>query len=661
MSAVLSKTDMHFSDELSAPVVVIGTGPVGICFVEELLNQNSSMPVIIYGNEPWEPYNRVRLAGLLTGELGLDGIGNVLKLSNNNKVVQHHNCEITKIDYINKKVYDRYGKCQPYSKLVIATGSTPHVPNIEGINKSGVFTFRDMNDVQKLAARRVRSRKVVVLGGGLLGLEAARGLQKYNTEVTVVEHATRLMPQQLDNKSSEMLREHMLLKRVQVILKNGVKEVIGTEKVEAIKLHSGRKIECDTLVVATGIKPNTRLALDVGIAVGKGIRVNDQMQTNKEDVYAIGECAEHRDKVYGLVAPGLEQAAVAAYSINGGESYFTGSQTATRLKVAGVSVFSSGITEEHEDHLQHRSFIWQSICGQLYRKLIFKRNKLVGVIAYGEWGSTRRIQETITKHRTIWPWQIKSFLNNGELWSKATIGDVSEWPSGTVICQCRNVDRGTLTESIAKGNCSIEALKIDTGASSVCGTCKPLLTRLIGAEKIDKEEGSGTLSWAAAITLFISLVVLLSPEIPFAGTVQVNIPWDNLWRDGLAKQISGFGLLGAAIIVSLISIRKRVNKISFGNFSYWRIVHVVLGCVAVLTLIAHTGFRLGSNLNLYLMLSFLGVLLSGAVVSGAIGLQHLLPMGAIKSVREMSIWTHIILLWPLPVLLGFHVFKSYWF
>ena len=661
MSAVLSKKDMHFTDELSAPVVVIGTGPVGIRFVEELLSQNPSMPVVIYGNEPWEPYNRVRLAGLLTGELSLDGIGNVLKLSKNNKVVQHHNCEITKIDHINKKVVDKLGNSQSYSKLVIATGSKPHIPSIKGIDKAGVFTFRDMNDVQELVARRVRSRKVIVLGGGLLGLEAARGLQKYNTEVIVVDHANRLMPQQLDELAGEKLREHMLLKRVQVFLNDGVKEIVGDRKIKAVKFLSGKIIECDTLVVATGIKPNIRLALDDGIAVGRGIRVNDQMQTNKEDVYAIGECSEHRDKVYGLVAPGLEQAAVAAYSINGGKSYFTGSQTVTRLKVAGVSVFSSGTTGEHEDHSQHLSFSWQSICGQLYRKLIFKRNKLVGVIAYGEWAASHRIQETITKQRIIWPWQIKNFLSDGELW-KETVGEgVSAWPANAVICQCRNLDRGTLSESIAKGNCSVDALRNATGASSVCGSCKPLLIELVGAKTIEKEEGSRTLSWAAAITLFISLVVLLSPEIPFASTVRVNIPWDNLWRDGLAKQISGFSLLGAAIIVSLISIRKRVNKISFGNFSYWRIVHVVLGCVAVLTLIAHTGFRLGSNLNLYLMLSFLGVLLSGAVVSGAIGLQHLLPMGVIKSVREMSVWTHIMLLWPLPVLLGFHVFKSYWF
>jgi nitrite reductase (NADH) large subunit len=153
----------------------------------------------------------------------------------------------------------------------------------------------------------------------------------------------------------------------------------------------------------------------------------------------------------------------------------------------------------------------------------------------------------------------------------------------------------------------------------------------------------------------------LAPAIPFADSVRTPLQWDLLWRDSLAKQISGFSLLGLAVLVSLISLRKRVKSVSFGAFADWRLVHVLVGGLAVATLIAHTGLRLGHHLNLYLMLSFAGLLLAGAVASGAIGLQHALPRGLAKRTRELSLWMHILLLWPLPALLGLHVLKTYWF
>jgi len=661
MSAVFKETGLQAQADSMPPVVVVGTGPVGVCFVEELLKRDPEAPVVIYGNEPWEPYNRVRLAGLLTGELNLASIQNVIRQNKEHQVVQHHNCEIVAIDTELKKVYDKFGNEQVYSKLVLATGSKPHIPNIEGIDKAGVYTFRDMNDVQKLVARRVRSRRVVVLGGGLLGLEAARGLQKYNTDVTVVEHSTHLMSQQLDEEAGELLREHMLLKRVHIVLKDAVKKVVGDSKIKAIKLNSGRIFECDTLVVAAGIKPNIQLALDAGIAVGRGIRVDDQMQTNKEGVYAIGECAEHREKVYGLVAPGLEQASVAAYSVTGGKSNFKGSQTVTRLKVAGVSVFSAGLTSEHEINSQLRRISWSDKSGSSYRKLIFNRSRLVGVIAYGEWSETQRIQDMVSSKRFVWPWQIKTFRSEGSLWKDSDNNCVSAWPSSAIICQCKSVDRGTLSNAISAGCSSIEALREETGASSVCGSCKPLLAEMVGEKTIEKEQGSRTLIWTAGMTIALASLILLAPSIPFSETVQKSLQVDILWRDGLLKQITGFSLLAAAVLVSLITIRKRIKSVTLGAFSKWRVLHVIIGVTTIAALVGHTGMRLGNNLNFYLMICFMGIVLAGGIASGAIGLQHVIPRGTGKLLREMSMWAHIMLLWPLPVLLGFHIFKSYWF
>lgn len=661
MSAVLEENSFYHNTHAPAPVVVVGTGPVGIRFVVELLTRDPHSRVVIYGNEPWEPYNRVRLSGLLTGELDLSSIHNPLKLNTHHNVLQHHNCEIVAIDRENKQVIDRHGNVQPYSQLILATGSTPHIPNIEGIRKPGVFTFRNLNDAQKLIARSTRSRRTVVLGGGLLGLETARGLNKHNTEVIVIDHARHLMAQQLDDRAGSMLRDHMLSQNIQVVLGDSVKCVLGDDRVTGIELRSNHKIECDTIVLAAGIKPNLDLARVASIAIGRGIRVNDQMQTSDADVFAIGECAEHRGRIYGLVAPGLEQARVAALKITGGKSQYTGAQSITRLKVAGVSVFSVGPTSERDAYSHLNSLIWRSADNNYYRKLLFQRNRLIGAIAYGDWTENNRLQDLVQRTRYVWPWQRKRFLREGNLWSAQDDANVSEWPANAIVCQCANVSRGTLSMAVQAGHGSVKSLCTQTGASSICGSCKPLLADLLGSKTIEPEKGNRTLVWTGVVSLLLAFTMLFAPAIPFADSVQVKLQWDQLLRDSLLKQISGFSLLGLGVLISLISLRKRVSHIRLGDFSYWRVIHVVLGTFIALTLVAHTGLRLGFNLNLYLMLSFVSLMLVGAIASGVIGLQHVLPRRVSKQTREMSLWSHILLLWPLPALLSFHVLKSYWF
>lgn len=659
MSAVLQETLVTPAARDQAPIVVVGTGPVGIRVVEELLKREPTAHILVYGDEPGEPYNRVRLSSLLSGEINLPGILNPLRLPDDHRVVQHQDCEVVAIDRARRVITDRTGTTQHYSKLVLATGSRPRIPVIEGIDKQGIFTFRNLDDAQQLMARR--SRRAVVVGGGLLGLEAARGLQRYYTEVFVIEHANRLMAQQLDEGAAELLRERMLALHVRVVLSDSVKRVLGDASVAGVELRSGRDIPCDTLVVATGIRPNIELARDAGLSVGRGIRVNDQMQTSDPHIYAVGECAEHRDQVYGLVAPGLEQAGVAAHCIHGGESRYPGSQAATRLKVAGVKVFSIGCTGEGEVTSLLRTLVFRGADSRGYRKLLLRRNRVVGAIAYGDWPEINRVQEAVQHTRYIWPWQQRRFLKTGRLWPEQAAADVADWPAGAVVCQCTNVTRGTLSQAIQAGHGSVEALCAHTGASSVCGSCKPLVAELAGAQEVAAEPGSRTLLWTAIVTLVAALAFLLSPAIPFPDSVQVPLRWDLLWRDSLLKQISGFTLLGIGALVSIISLRKRLTRFSFGAFAGWRLVHVLLGTLAVITLIGHTGLRLGYNLNLLLMLDFLALLLVGAAASGVIGLQQILPRARARRTREVSLWLHILLLWPLPALLGFHIFKTYWF
>jgi nitrite reductase (NADH) large subunit len=576
-------------------------------------------------------------------------------------VVQRHNCEVAAIDRDRCLVRDRFGNSQPYSRLVLATGSRPHVPNIEGVDKAGVFTFRNLDDAQQLIARRTRSRHAVVLGGGLLGLEAARGLQKHHTAITVVEHENRLMSQQLDLEAAELLRGHILALGIQVSLGDSVRRVLGDTRISGVELLSGRIIACDTLVISTGIRPNLALARDAGIAVGRGIRVNDRMQTSDPLVYAIGECAEHRGRIYGLVAPGLEQAGVAAHHVAGGTANFTGSLVATRLKVVGVKVFSAGRSGEQQAIRQLKTLTWRSADNSRYRKLLLQRNRLIGAVAGGDWDESIRVQESVQGDRYLWPWQYRRFLRHGRLWPERDAGAVNEWPAGAVVCQCTGTTRGTLGATLQAGHCTLEALSAQTGAGSVCGSCRPLLAELTGNQPLAPEPGSRTLLWTGAAALLLALAILLVPPIPFPDSVQWALRWDLLWRDSLIKQISGFGLLAMGVAVSFISLRKRVKRVRFGPFASWRTLHVLLGTLAAAILVAHTGLRLGQHLNLYLMLCFTGLLLAGAVAGAVVGRQHALPRGLVKRVRVWSLWAHILLLWPLPALLGFHVLKTYWF
>jgi nitrite reductase (NADH) large subunit len=326
-----------------------------------------------------------------------------------------------------------------------------------------------------------------------------------------------------------------------------------------------------------------------------------------------------------------------------------------------VSVFSAGRTGERDNISQLRTVSWRSYDSGAYRKLLLQRNRLVGVIAYGEWGETSRAQESVQHARRLWPWQIRRFLRYGRLWPEQDASNVCNWPAATVVCQCTNTTRGALDTAIRAGHSTLDALCAHTGAASVCGSCKPLLAELTGGQPLVAEKGSRTLIWSAAVSLLAALAILISPAIPYAHSVQIDFRWDLLWRESLIKQISGFSLLGIGIMVSLISLRKRIKRFSLGSFTSWRVIHVLLGLLAVATLVAHTGLRLGDHLNLYLMLIFIGLLLAGAIASGVIGLQHVLPQSLARRTRELSLWIHIGLLWPLPGLLGFHILKTYWF
>ena len=662
MNALNANTFQHeFIHADLEPIVIIGNGPVGIRILEEILQREPERAIVIYGDEPWEPYDRVKLSLLLADRICTEEINTVTRFDYKENVIKKFNCPVISIDRNAKQVIDIYGQRQNYSRLVIATGSSPHIPAISGIEKKGVYTFRNLSDAQYLQARKVRARRVVVLGGGLLGVEAARAMKRFNTEVIIIENKPKLLGDLLDDEASEILRAYLSEQKIKVYLQDKVVKIGGEQSVELVILSSGLKLECDTIIISTGIKPNIELALNAELQVGKGIKVNDQMRTVDESIYAVGECAEHRNKVYGIVAPGFEQANVAAQAICGQQSSYQGSITASKLKIVEKNILSIG--EANEEYcVGKKHYIFRDRSAEVYRKIILKNGCLVGAIATGTWHEQNLIQQTIFKQQRIWPWQLYRFLRTGLLWPEGDVKQITNWPATTVICNCTGVTRGKISTALQQGCTSLTELKSSTGVSSVCGSCQPLLQAMLNVTATTQRVPTNrTLLAMSLLTLLIISFFYYFGSLSYLSSAVSSPHWDVIWRDGTLKQISGFTVLGIVLAGLLLSLRKRWKIFYWKDYAFWRVLHVALGVLVILALLVHTGFRFGNNLNYYLMTLFVALITVGSFTSATIALAHKFNPIWARRIQSVTTWIHILLFWPVPVLLGFHILKSYYF
>ncbi len=654
-------------------VVVIGSGPVGMRFVKELLKKHPLAHIQLYGNEPFQPYNRVQLSALLAGEVTRDDIDLSLPDADTHPNFKYIIATVKQVDTENKFITDGNGELTPFDKLVFATGARAHVPNIPGVDQTGVYTFRNLKDTEFLYTRVTSARHVVVVGGGLLGLEAARALSRLNTQVTLVQQASRLMNRQLDETAAAMLQQQVEALGIRVITSSGVrsihsaKEVVpGRSSVTGVTTYAGEAIECDTVVLCAGIKPNTELARESKIKVANGIVVNDDLQTSDDAVYAIGECCEHHGETYGLVNPGLEQAAIAADVVSGGNAKYLGSLTVSRLKVVGQKVYSMGEVADLARRPFQTEVVFEDKKQGTYRKCVFLRGKLIGALAFGEWPELNRVQEAFKQGRTFFPWQLLVFRLTGRLWLNAQSEDVTQWPIETVVCQCNNITQGELTHQLSLGCASVVELSNTTGAGTVCGSCKPLLSQLVeqhsgNVAAREKESGWAPVLVGSVMAILLAILLIFQPEAQVSDSVQTQGWFEHIWNDGFWKQVTGFSLLGLTLIGLLMSLRKRVGWAWMGKFSHWRTVHTVLGMSCVALLIFHTGFHLGTNLNQLLMINFLAVIVLGAGAGAVVALSHKLSASSSMMVRKTWTWLHILVTWPLPALLATHILSVYFF
>lgn len=635
-------------------VVVVGNGPVGVHFVNQLLHLGWAGDILVFGEESSPPYNRVQLSAYLNHEISFAELQN--PLIDDECVMQKRRCRIVEINVADKEVTDQYGDRYQYTYLVLATGSRPHIPNIPGCDLERVYRFRDIKDTDLLFARLARSRHIVIVGGGLLGLETAKAMRRYSTAVTVIQHTPGLMNRQLDAEASLRIQGFAEKAEINFKLNVRVKEICGVTSVEKLLLSDGSELDCDTLVFATGITPNTELALAAKIKIRQGIQVDSSLQTSAEKIFAIGECADFGGQVFGLVAPGLEQASILAANLMGDARRYTGSTLVTELKVLGLKVFSMG--KVSEEFAGQRDDSWEYRAEDSYRRIFLNNNRIVGAVAVGPWKEVKAVQDALSRNKRLWFWQKIRFQAEGQLFSNAR-QTLDSMPATTMICNCRQVSLGEIRSCMAQGHADLDALVTQLGVTTVCGTCRPLVAELLQqpVERLPVKTGLMGLALFSALLL---VIFLISPPLAISQTVQ-EWSFDWLWTDTFARQVSGFTMLGLIVVSLLVSLRKRFRWVRFLSFDIWRNTHVVLTSLALSVLVVHTGISFGSGINRWLILDFLLIVLVGFGSALFAAMEGRWSSVGIKSVKRGLVLGHIITFWPLPILLGFHIASVYYF
>jgi nitrite reductase (NADH) large subunit len=385
---------------MSESLVIVGNGMAAARLVDELAKAAlGRYAIAVIGAEPRLAYNRVLLSSVLAGETASHEIE--LKPANwwrDRGVTLKYGCAVDEIDVGRRELKIAHEESIGFSKLVLATGSSALRLNVPGAELPGVNTFRDSRDVDLLLALASAKKRVVVVGGGLLGLEAAYGLAKAGASVTLVHLMDRLMERQLDAPAGALLKSLVEKKGINVLLNASTARIVGQRRVEGVELTDGRCMDADAVIFAAGIRPNVALAKDAGIPVNRGIVVDDRMQTGTENIFALGECAEHRGICYGLVEPAYEQARVLAQHLAGRRAEYQGSVVATNLKVSGVSVFSAG---EFLGNDRSDAIVLNDFKGGTYKKLVIEDGRLIGAVLVGDTTDALWYLELVRKRDNI--------------------------------------------------------------------------------------------------------------------------------------------------------------------------------------------------------------------------------------------------------------------
>ncbi|TAK09145.1 MAG: NAD(P)/FAD-dependent oxidoreductase [Rhizorhabdus sp.] len=484
-------------------LVVIGNGMAGCRAVEEILARDADRyAVTIFGAEPYVNYNRIMLSPVLAGEKSFDDIViNTAEWYADNGIELVAGDPVIAVDRAERTVTSQSGRTVDYDRLLIATGSDPFIIPVPGKDLPGVISFRDMKDVDTMLAAAGQGGDAVVIGGGLLGLEAAHGLSLRGMKVTVIHLMPTLMERQLDEAAGWLLKTELESRGQTILTGADTAEIFGDGKVEGVRLKDGTEIPASLVVMAVGIRPSTALARKAGLAVGRGIQVDDHMVTSDPAVLAVGECVEHDGNVYGLVAPLWEMCRALADGLVAEPTGYRGSVTSTKLKVSGIDVFSAGDFSGGEGA---EDIVLRDASRGVYKRVVLREDKVVGAVLYGDtadggwYFDLLRKNEDVSEIRDVLIFGQAFAQGGGRADPKAAVAALSD---DAEICGCNGVSKGQVVASIQGGACSLDAVRATCKASASCGSCTGLVETILALTLGDDvESGPRTICKCSSFT-----------------------------------------------------------------------------------------------------------------------------------------------------------------
>ncbi|MBU5443079.1 nitrite reductase large subunit NirB [Paenibacillus sp. MSJ-34] len=517
-------------------LVLIGNGMAGVSALEQVMKLSSSFDITVFGSEPHPNYNRIMLSYVLEGSKSIsDIILNDWNWYRENNITLHTGTTVTHIDTANKTVHTDKGVSVAYDKCIIATGSNPVMLPIPGIDKEGIVSFRDIADCSRMIEAARTFKKAAVIGGGLLGLEAAKGLLGLGMDVTVVHLEDRLMERQLDDEAAAMLKRELERQGLKFAMGKRTVEIAGEQRVSGLRFDDGTELETDFVVMSVGIRPNAELAKTSGINFNRGIIVNDFMQTSAPDVYAVGECCEHRGVSYGLVAPLFEQGMVLAKHICGVETKpYEGSVLSTKLKISGVDVFSTGEFENRPDLQVIRT---QDDWNNTYKKILLRGNRVVGAVLFGDVSESSRLQQWIKTGKEMTKEMYASIMGTGCCGGAEKSNAAAEMADDEIICGCNGVNKKAIVDAIREqGLTTVDEIKAQTGATRSCGGCKPLVEQLLQLELGERYDAVASKQGICGCTALSRDEIVAAIREKGLGTIKETmhvLGWRNL--EGCSK------------------------------------------------------------------------------------------------------------------------------
>ena len=528
-------------------LVVIGNGMAGVAAVEEIIRLSPERyNITIFGKEEYPNYNRVLLADLLTGEKELSDLTlNPFNWYKKHGIKLMSGSPVKEISRRGRTVISEDGTTVSYDILIIATGSLPFIPPVEGVEKKGVLTFRSLGDCERIKERALSAKSAVVVGGGILGLEAAHALKKLDMDVTIVHLMDRLMERQLDEIAALYLKEDLEALGMKVLLGKETVGIGGSDSVESIHFKDGDLIDTDMVVMAAGIKPDITLAASSGIYCERGIVVSDTMQTYDPAIYAVGECAQNRGATFGLVAQVFDHARVLANHLAGDcRMAFKDTPVSTRLKIPGVPIFSAGRIPSVEERGERDAVAamdtgidtieYHDRGARVYKRLFIKDNTLEGLVMYGDVVDGPALFQHIMDGKDISEKRQELLLGPG-VGGRGSGDAVDALPDSAIICGCKGVTKAMIVDAVKTGGLfTLGDVKRETGASTSCGGCSDLIERILQAtlgSSFKGDSGEQSICGCTKYTRTDIIKNIREKELKSVGEVMETLGWESVGCD----------------------------------------------------------------------------------------------------------------------------------